>query len=196
MTTLILPPSDTPFGTARDILANGGIIAVPTETVYGLAVNADNPTAKSALYALKGRGFDKPFTIHLASTDKIPDLAIVNDTAQVIITKFLPGALTLILPDKQGGTVGIRVPYSPIFAALAAHCPFPLAVTSANLSGQPDTKSATDVYNIFNTRIPVIIDGGALHGTPSTIVRIDGDNISVLRQGIVTEAELRAAIHG
>lgn len=169
----------------------GKPVIVPTETVYGLMARADDPAAIDALYALKGRDFDKPLALCVTGADMAAQYAQVSDIVRAIMDKFWPGPLTLVIAAKTGthldrriisaGGVGLRCP--DIFWAGRVG-DMPLALTSANKSAAPDTRTAKDAYEAFLPTPPLVLDGGnCAQGTPSTVIKLDGDNADILRAG-------------
>ena len=185
---------------AADIIKSGGLVAFPTETVYGVGANALDIEACQKIYKIKGRPANKALTLHVANYEMIDSIAKINSTAERLITKFLPGPLTLILPKLESvpdfvtaglNTVGIRMPDNDIALALikAANCPIP--APSANLSGQPSPTTAQEVLNNLSGKIPMILDGGSCKfGVSSTIVDLTKEEPVILRSGVITKAEL------
>lgn len=193
---------------AAEALGRGEIVAVPTETVYGLAVDADNPDAIRRLFALKRRPNNVPLPVALGDaswlerhTPPVPALAVA------LADSFWPGPLTLVVRaatdrfvhvQDERGTVALRVPDHPLTRALLKAYDRPLALTSANLHGEPDPTNATKVRSQFSTGIAVVLDGGdATLGTPSTIVELlDSESAQILRQGALREEALAQVISG
>lgn len=192
---------------AAELLKSGGIAAVPTETVYGLAANAYNVNAVRAVFEAKGRPQDNPLILHICSTEMLYDIAAsVPELALKLAESFWPGPLTMIFPRKPhvpaetcGGldTAAVRMPRSKFTLALIERCGFPLAAPSANTSGLPSPTSAKHVYEDMNGRIPLIIDGGECrYGVESTVVCFEGiDTVRILRPGAVTPEMLREYCH-
>lgn len=176
-----------------DILNKDGIIIFPTDTVYGIACNAFSDKALIRLFNAKKRSFDKPINVLTNSIDKI-NLVVdsINDIERELINKYLPGDLTIILNKKKGisniltankNTIGVRIPNNEVALKILSSYQYPLAVTSANISGFDVGTKLDDLIDIFKDKVDVIIDGGILKSTPSTIVRIQNNNINILRQG-------------
>lgn len=184
------------FDEAGKILREGGLVAFPTETVYGLGANALDPEAAKKIYAAKGRPSDNPLIVHIAHIDDADKYCFVNDTYKLLAEKFLPGALTVILPKRDcipfevtGGldTVAIRLPSDKNAREMIDAAGVPVAAPSANRSGRPSPTSAKHVFDDMNGRIDMIIDGGECQiGLESTIVKIDEDGLTLLRPGGVT----------
>ena len=197
METKILPFTDESVRQAAEILKNGGIVGMPTETVYGLAADARNSDAVRAVFAAKGRPQDNPLIVHISKLEMLPPLVReIPDIAAILAERFWGGPLTMIfpksdvIPDTTSGgldTVAVRMPSSPAARALIDCCGFPLAAPSANLSGSPSPTTAQHVYNDMNGRIPLIIDGGECScGVESTVICFDKGRIRILRPGGIT----------
>jgi len=178
------------------VLNRGGVVAFPTETYYGLAVDPYNETALRRLYQLKRRESEKAILVLIENPDKIHSVAAyVPDEYIPLMARYWPGALTLIFPAKRSlsailtghtGTVGVRVSPHPLARALVQTFGKPVTATSANLSGQTPACSARDVKNIFGERVDYIIDGGkTIAGRCSTLVGIRNMKLTILREGQV-----------
>lgn len=190
---------------ASAILKSGGLVAFPTETVYGLGADALNEEAAARIYAAKGRPSDNPLIVHIASTDAVYELATdVPDKAVMLMEAFWPGPLTIILPKKScvpdgttGGlnTVAIRMPSHPVALELIKKSGVYIAAPSANTSGRPSPTLANHVAEDMNGRIDMILDGGAVGiGIESTIVDLTGEVPTILRPGYITKAMLEGII--
>ncbi|MFQ5856770.1 MAG: L-threonylcarbamoyladenylate synthase [Anaerolineae bacterium] len=200
----MLPVGKETIAVAARILAEGGLVAFPTDTVYGVGAHAFQPEAVERIYVAKIRPRDKAIPILLARAD---DLALVaegiTETAWLLAETFWPGGLTLVLPKKAnvpdvisagGPTVAVRVPDHPVPLALMAALGAPLAATSANLSGRPSPVTAQEVEAELEGRIELILDGGRCPGgVPSTVLDLTTDPPSVLRAGAIAEEEIRSA---
>ncbi len=183
------------------ILAEGGLVAFPTETVYGLGGNALDASAAGKIYAAKGRPSDNPLIVHIARPGDAEKYAYTNPLYEALAKAFMPGPLTVVLPKKEnipysvtGGleTVGIRCPGDPVARELIRLAGVPIAAPSANVSGRPSPTAASHVADDLNGRIDCIIDGGEAEvGLESTIVKIDGDRLILLRPGAITPEMLR-----
>ncbi|CAN5770294.1 L-threonylcarbamoyladenylate synthase [soil metagenome] len=183
-------------------LESGGIVLFPTDTLYGLAVDARNADAVARLIALKGRNAEKAISIILPDVSAISDYAEVSDAARKLIEKYLPGPLTLVLPIKGSelghlapdGTIGIRVPDDSFTRALARAFKAPYTATSANVSGQPSLHTVSEILEQFGTaagQIDLVVDDGPRKSAlPSTVVRLVGDEIEILREGALSAADL------
>jgi len=188
-------------------LKNGGVVAFPTDTVYGLGASAGDEGAVERVYQLKGRPRDMAMPLLLADSSQINDVAAdVSPLAWALIRRFLPGALTLVLckaaglPDiitAGGETVAVRIPAHPVPIALAEGIGSPIVGTSANLSGSPSALTAEDVRAQFGDGIDLVIDGGRCPGgMESTIVDVTGETPLVLREGAISKRELEQAYEG
>ncbi len=181
---------------AAKVILNGGLVAFPTETVYGLGANALDETAAKKIYAAKGRPSDNPLIIHLADAADAEKYAYVNDMFFAIAERFMPGPLTVILPKKDiipfsvtGGldTVALRIPSNKIANRLIKASGVPIAAPSANISGKPSPTSFYHVEHDMLGRADVIIDGGECDiGLESTIISISDDGLKLLRPGAIT----------
>jgi L-threonylcarbamoyladenylate synthase len=186
------------------ILKQGGIVAFPTDTVYGLGASISLPQAVARVYQVKERPKNMPLPLLLADKSQIEEVAEpVPPIAWLLAAKFLPGGLTIVLfksksvPDTVTGggkTVAIRIPAHPIPLALARGVGTPIVGTSANLSGQPSALTAEEVYTQLNGKVDLIIDGGRCPGgRESTIVDLTGETPIVLREGAISREELKSA---
>lgn len=191
-------------GIARAValLAQGQVVALPTETVYGLAGDATDPAAVAAIYAAKGRPGFNPLIVHVADLAAAERLVEVDAIARALATRFWPGPLTLVLPARAGNgiapgvtaglaTLAVRVPAHPVMRAVLEAFGHPLAAPSANASGTISPTTAAHVAASLGGRIPLIVDGGATPGgLESTIVRIERGRVSLLRPGGIDAALL------
>jgi len=185
------------------LIQNGDVIAFPTDTVYGIAAGAFNPAGILRLYEIKGRERLKAIPILIGSLEQLPLVtASVSGTARRLTSAFWPGALTLILPKNSRlpaeispyPTVGVRMPDHPVALAILKRTG-PLAVTSANLSGQKEATNADEVLAQLGDSLAAIIDGGATPGgTPSTVVEVSRDELKILRPGPLSLDQLQHAL--
>lgn len=170
---------------AADRILAGDIVALPTETVYGLAAL---PAQENALRDLKGRAEEAPMTWAVATRDAARALVRLEpEGARRLADRFWPGPLTLVLPRTEGtGWLGIRIPAHPVARSVLAACGRPVLLTSANPSGQPPSTDAAQVVQHFGGRIPLVLDAGpASIGEASAVVRIDAGRAQVLRGGLI-----------
>ena len=192
------------FERARRELEAGRIVGIPTETVYGLAVLPD-PEALALLVEAKRRSADKGIALLVDSIAQVRRLASVTPVAEALAKRFWPGGLTLVLPQRAdhalpelltGGrpTIGVRLPNHPVPRALARILG-PLAVSSANISGLPDSTTAQEVVASVGDEVALVLDDGPVRGgVPSTVVACLADGeVQILRAGAITEADVRAA---
>ena len=181
---------------ASEIILAGGTVVFPTETVYGLGGNALLADAAKKIYTAKGRPSDNPLIIHVADPKDAEKYAFVSDIYYRLAEAFMPGPLTVIMPKRDciplsvtGGldTVAVRCPSHPVARALIKKCGVPIAAPSANISGRPSPTSAKYVEEDMLGRVDMIIDGGECEiGLESTIVKIDGESLTLLRPGAIT----------
>lgn len=190
-----------------EILKSGGLAAIPTETVYGLAADALNGEAVAKIFAAKGRPMDNPLIVHVAEFEDIERFALVREipeAAKKLAKVFWPGPLTIIM--KKGGvipdevsagldTVAIRLPSHPSARAIIKAADTPLAAPSANLSGSPSPTTAQHVMNDMDGKIDAVFDGGACGvGVESTVITLAEDTPRLLRPGRVTLEQLREVL--
>jgi L-threonylcarbamoyladenylate synthase len=175
---------------ARDVLLSGGLVIVPTETVYGIACDPAVPGAMEKLIAAKGRDGDKPIARLAADGDQVKAASKHwNSGLDALTAKWWPGPLTLIVETSNGWT-GYRVPDHAVAIELAKLCGRTLALTSANLSGEPDTKTAQEA--LASVEADLALDSGpsAEKAIPSTVVKVDQNKIECLREGRVSFSEI------
>ena len=196
---------ETAVARAVAVLRDNQVVAVPTETVYGLAARGLNADAIAAIYKTKGRPRNTPLILHVADTDAAWPLFDLDDTAmqraQLLAANFWPGPLTivgtasaLVPTEVRAGLprVAVRVPAHPFAHALAVALGEPFAAPSANLSGRPSPTTARDVLLTLDRRVPLVIDGGACKaGIESSVVDVSGERPRLLRPGAVSVLELR-----
>ncbi len=202
MDTIIEIASREAFEKGGEILRSGGLVAFPTETVYGLGGNALDADAAAKIYAAKGRPSDNPLIVHLAKVEDAVKYCHIDDAFLKLAEHFMPGPLTVVLPKKDsipltvtGGldTVAIRIPADKNARALIEAAGVPVAAPSANASGKPSPTCAAHVAEDLRGRIDMIIDGGDCEiGLESTIVKIVDGHLTMLRPGGITAEMLRA----
>lgn len=181
---------------AASIIKQGGLVVFPTETVYGLGGDGTNAQAAQKIYAAKGRPSDNPLIIHIASPEDAEHYAQTNPTYYRLAKAFMPGPLTVILPKKDsiplsttGGldSVAVRCPAHPVAHRLIELAGLPIAAPSANLSGKPSPTCASHVAEDLDGRVDMILDGGDCEiGLESTIVKVEGEKLTLLRPGGIT----------
>jgi len=176
---------------ARQTLADGGLVIVPTETVYGISCDPAVPGAMEKLVAAKGRDAGKPIARLAASAGQVEKASKDwNPGLQALATKYWPGPLTLVLETPTGWT-GYRVPDHAVALALAKTCGRALALTSANLSGKPDTKTVQEAVDSVKADLALDSGPSAKGAIPSTVVKVDGDRIECLREGKIPFDEVQ-----
>jgi L-threonylcarbamoyladenylate synthase len=201
----LLRPDAAGIGTAVRILRRGGVVGMPTETVYGLAADALDPLAVARIFRLKGRPADNPLIVHLSSAAQLGRVvATSTPLADVLAARFWPGPLTLVLdvgdgvPEVTTGglrTVAVRVPDHPVAAELLAAFGGPLAAPSANRSGRPSPTTAEHVAADLGDDLEVVLDGGPCPvGVESTVVDARGTDPIVLREGSISREDLQVAV--
>lgn len=198
-------PRDEELSEAAKILRHGGLVAFPTETVYGLGANALDEGAAARIYAAKGRPSDNPLIAHISCIEELPALVReIPEAGKRLAEKFWPGPLTMIFPKKSvvpdgttGGldTVAIRMPSDPVANRLIRLAGVPIAAPSANISGRPSPTRAEHVIEDMNGKIEMILDGGEVGiGVESTIVDVSGPVPVLLRPGAVTLEMLKEVL--
>lgn len=196
---------DEELDKACEILKAGGLVAIPTETVYGLGGDALSPEAAHKIYAAKGRPSDNPLIVHIADMESLYNVAEeVSEKAKALAEAFWPGPLTMIFPKKEkvpasttGGlnTVAVRMPAHPVAAALIRRSGVYIAAPSANTSGRPSPTKAEHVVEDMIDRIEMILDGGQVGiGIESTIIDMTEDIPVILRPGYITKAMIEEVI--
>lgn len=207
MRTQLLHSDTYGIETAARIIREGGLVAMPTETVYGLAADALNGDAVRHIFEAKGRPMDNPLIVHIADIDDIGRLGLVSefgDTARRLAEAFWPGPLTIIMPrgsaipdEVSAGldTVAVRMPSHNIARALIRRSGCALAAPSANSSGRPSPTTAAHVSSDLGGRIDAVLEGGACEvGVESTVITVVGETPRILRPGIITREQIEAVI--
>lgn len=190
---------------AAAVIKSGGLVVIPTETVYGLGADATNPVAAKSIYKAKGRPSDNPLIVHIANPRDAEKYTYTNDVYYKLADAFMPGPLTVVLESKpsipketRGGldTVAVRCPENRIARDIIFKSGVPIAAPSANLSGTPSPTTAKHVIDDMMGRVDMIIDGGESEfGLESTIVKVNSDNsVTLLRPGRITVEELFAVV--
>ncbi|MAD73280.1 MAG: threonylcarbamoyl-AMP synthase [Rheinheimera sp.] len=204
-TMLLSTESDSDIKLCADFLHNGQLVAVPTETVYGLAADATNPEAVNAIFAAKGRPANHPLIVHVSDIAAIGQWAKnVSNTAFALADAFWPGPLTLLLHKADhvssvvtGGlnTIGLRMPSHPVLLSLLQQYELTVAAPSANLYKKLSPTSARQVLAGMQGKIPAVLDGGdCQYGLESTIVDLTGDKPVIVRSGPVSAADIAAVL--
>ncbi len=205
MKTQVLPVNAQSIALAADLLRRGELVALPTETVYGIAADARNPEAVKKIFEAKGRPQDNPLIVHICGMQMLHGLvSSVPPWAQKLAAAFWPGPLTMVLPRGPEvadvtcaglDTVGIRMPFHPVVQAVIQASGVAFAAPSANLSGKPSPTNAADTFADMDGRLPLILDGGESKvGVESTVVSVVGEHPVLLRPGYITKEQMEAAL--
>lgn len=179
---------------AVNALRDGKLIVFPTETVYGIAADAEQPEAMNQLYVAKGRDANKPVAYFIDDVSQMRSMVpTLPPLAEQLAEHFWPGSLTLVVPDRQGGYSGFRMPNHPIPLAILRAFNGILAVTSANLSDQPEATNAQQAKHFFGDQVAVYLEGDQMPATPpSTVLRIDAQNTPIILRKGGRAAEMQA----
>lgn len=181
---------------AARLLREGGLVAFPTETVYGLGADATNPEAIARLNRVKGRPPEKPYSVHVHDIAQVAAyVERVPPKAARLMQRFWPGPLTIVLPARDGRTVGFRLPAHPLARAFLAACRVPVVAPSANRAGGPPPTDAAEVLAALPAGdVDGVLDGGPTPlGKESTVVEVIGDDVIIRRDGALSRAEVLAA---
>lgn len=185
-----------------DVIQKGGIVAFPTETVYGVGIHFDDEEALERLMEAKNRDYSKAITLMVTDKKDISQYAYISSQAQKMIDQFMPGMITLIFKKKESvrdsmtngkSTIGIRIPDSEFVLSLLKKVG-PMLVTSANLSQHSNTTSTQEVLNQLDGRIDLVVDGKTSDNIASTVVDVSQDEIKILRAGKITKEQIEEAI--
>lgn len=177
----------------------GSVVLVPTETVYGLVCDWEDDLARKRIYKLKGRSENKPLAMFAASADMAASSGVqLNAEARILLEKFAPGPITVIAPgDEKYPTVGVRIPDHEFIRQLLELYQRPLASTSANASGMPNVLTPAEAIKELHGTVDLVIDGGTLpcDAAASTVVTVCETPCRILRQGPVSEDDIKAALY-
>jgi L-threonylcarbamoyladenylate synthase len=193
MTTRVVPIGSSSITEAAIVVRRGGLVVYPTDTVYGIGCDPFDDEAVSRLFEAKVRG-TKPVPVLCDSMRSARTLVSMSPTAQVLAEEFWPGGLTIVMPtvrklpyllDQGSGEVGLRVPALDSCVKLIEQCGGFLTGTSANASGSPPCRTAAEALEELGGKVDLILDGGTLQGEESTVVRVRGHSVEVLREGAV-----------
>ena len=198
-------PDPVAVARAAATLRNGGVVAIPTDTLYGLAADPWNAAAFARVFAVKGRPDDRALPLVAADVDQVKEwIGELNEAATRLVERFWPGPLTLVMraPDAiaaevtaGGSTVGVRVPSHAVTRALCAAFERPLTATSANISGQPATDNPNDVADRLSIGLDLLLDAGTTPGgPPSTIVDVTQRELRLIRAGAVSWKDVQACV--
>jgi len=182
---------------AAEVLQKGGLVAFPTETVYGIGANFLDKNAVDRLYSIKKRPRTKPFTVHIARFEALKDLKIVlSERAKKIIHKFWPGPLTIVALNENREKIGLRMPKNKIALELIDKANVPVVAPSANISGERPSTSAKQVALEMKNSIDMIVDGGVTEiGIESTVLDVTIDPFKILRSGAISREDLLVDYH-
>lgn len=183
-------------------LSAGDLVVAPTETRYGLLARADDAAALAKLYHAKGRKSGTPVAVFVDDVTALGAHAVMTASSDVLAARFLPGPFTLVLkaaPDNDwpvvnDGWIGLRVSSSHVVQALVESTQFPLSATSANKSGGPEAETIDEVYDALGDEVALYLDAGRLSQAVSTVVRCDGEQVEILRDGAVSRGDVMAAL--
>lgn len=195
-----------PIAQAAAVLKRGGVVLFPAERLYGLAADAMNAEAVQRVFQLKAREARKPLPVIVGELEPVFELAAVPDLARPLMERFWPGPLTLVLSARvefpegvlgEGGGLGVRVPGNELARGLSLGLSGPVTATSANLSGRESGAGAESALADLEGEVDLVLDAGPLPGPPgSTVIRIEGSGIKILRLGIVSREELKQSLRG
>ena len=205
METKVLPVNEKSIALAAELLQHGELVALPTETVYGIAADARNGAAVRKIFEAKGRPQDNPLIVHICGMEMLHGIVSeVPERARKLAAAYWPGPLTMVLPKGPEvsevtcaglDTVGVRMPSNPVVQAVIKRSGVAFAAPSANLSGKPSPTNAADTFVDMNGRLPLILDGGeCTYGVESTVVSLVGEKPMLLRPGYVTKEQMEQAL--
>lgn len=188
---------------AIEYLNNDEVIALPTETVMGLAIKSSSISAYEKLIEVKNRPSNKAFPFIVSSIEEIEKYAVVDDLTSKIIKAYMPGPLTLILKKKSSvdsritndkDTIAIRIPDDKTLLKIVKELGEPILLTSANKSGEPPCLNSEEVINVFKEEIPLIIKGKCEYNLASTIIEINNKDVKIIREGIIKKEEIERLV--
>lgn len=190
------------IGWTAEAIAAGKVVAIPTDTVYGLAASLSRPEALARIFEIKARDPRRVLPVLISSADQVSHLTTdLDPDVPLLLATYWPGPLTVVVPALAGmpsavagpdGTIGLRVPNHPAAITVIERAGGAIACTSANLSGDLPARTAADVYDVLGSQLDVILDGGPTPGgTPSTVIRATGGRISLLREGAIPIDHIR-----
>ena len=206
METKFLKPTTETINLACKLIKNGDIVAIPTETVYGLAGDASNDAAILKIFKAKGRPSDNPLIVHISNFDMLAKLVTeIKDDSKKLMQAFWPGPLTIIMPKTNyvcqtacAGlkSVGVRMPNNKIALDIIENSGLPLAAPSANISGKPSPTTAIDTFEDLNEKIPLVVNGDDCDaGVESTVISMLDDIPIILRPGIISKEEIENVLN-
>lgn len=193
---------DTDFNSIVEVIKEDGVVAFPTETVYGVGVRFNSEKALDKLMEAKNRDYSKAITLMVSDQEEIEKYAYVSENAKKIIHAFMPGMITMVFKKKESvnpvmtngkETIGVRIPDNFYVLELLRQVG-PMLVTSANLSNHPNTTSTQEVLDQLDGRIDIVVDGHTSDNIASTVVDVTGENIQILREGKVTKKDIEEVL--
>lgn len=191
---MLFKKSQTKIKLATQILRAGGLVAFPTDTVYGLGADASNPAAMAKIFALKNRPLDRPLAVLISDIKQLKKLVSeISPTALLLAKHFWPGALTLILPSMEK-SIGVRMPNHSVALALLKEFGGAIATTSVNFSGQQSLLQTEQVQTEFGNAIDLILEGDCAIGIESTVIDLTLSQPKILRAGAITEDEINRVL--
>lgn len=206
-------PDPAVIAQAARLVCDGGLVAFPTETVYGVAADATNPKAIARLNRVKGRPPEKPYSLHLCRAEQVTEwMSDVPALANQLMRQFWPGPLTIVMPVRalsvtmyvsaadraaqSGESLGFRLPNHPVAQAFLCSCNRPIVAPSANRSGQPPPTDGREVLAALGEEVDGVLDAGpTAFGRESTVVSVAGNKVSILREGAIAAQAIRDALH-
>lgn len=198
-------PADRAMVLAAEVLKAGGVVVYPTETLYGLGVNAWSPNALTRVRAIKRRDDARPILVLVHDEHALLGLIDgIPDPARALMSRFWPGPLTIVFPaaahlppelTSGRGSIGVRISSSPLCRRLTALCGSPITSTSANISGSPAPRSVVDIERALGPGVDLYLDAGTIAaGLPSTVIDVTGPHPLLIREGAIPLAELRPLV--
>ncbi|MFC1576605.1 L-threonylcarbamoyladenylate synthase [Candidatus Omnitrophota bacterium] len=190
-------PDESAIEFAAELLRDGGLVAFPTETVYGIGANFLNKETIKRLYEIKKRPLNKPFTVHISSIDTVTNMGCdIPPIGERLINKFWPGPLTIILKSRTGNKIGFRMPKNRIAKDIISKSKVPVVAPSANISGEKPPTGTEEILESLDGKIDLILDSGRTEfGAESTIVELTGDSYRVLREGAISKETVEEAAY-
>lgn len=195
-------PQSEIIETVAKVLELGGSVVYPTETVYGLGVNATDLNALMHIFEIKQRDRGKPLSVAFANLESAESYVEFSPTAKVLAREFLPGPLTMILNTKfpiseliGGNRIGVRIPIHKVAQALLNRVKFPITSTSANISEGPDATNADEAVSQIGDKVDIILDAGDCYlGEPSTVIDLSDGKMEILREGAIPKSEIEKLV--
>jgi len=199
-------PDDGVMDAIADALLDDQVVVMPTETQYALSTRCDREGTLEHIGRIKNRAVAAKPAVFVKNLAMVENICRLSSAARALADMFLPGPVTLVLPEREGQTsvaaefvseagIGIRISSSPIIAAVMNRVPFPVCATSANVSGEMTPATVSLIYKALGDAVDVYVDGGACRGVvPSTVIKVAGEEIEILRHGLVAESDIRRCL--